>query len=312
MGAGFAYAFTQLDQPTFGDTVVTGALVVQDSSVLPPPTPTTPPTGCIGDCSNTNAVHITDLVLMVNLALNGETSGPSCPGVEQWCTSALGVTVDCIIVAVNNALDDCGISGLGGPCGGNLEPRECAPGLVCHYRGVVPGMPGTCVEGPAPTRTPPPCTPTPVCPGVYPALCSVGVNHCPEQCYCPIATPTKTPKTPTPTPGCVESVSPEEAHLCTEGGQACFNIAAPDTCCWQIDLTYSYAQPWWPETDHGCGSGYVCFDVPGHHLDPGFYVHSVYVVGSQYFTIGQYGPGVYGYCPDWTPTPRATPTVTPP
>ena len=113
---------------------------------------------CVGDCSgNDSTVTIDEVITMVNIAL-GNTSSSACPGVEAWCNSGLGVTVDCIILAVLNALDDCGISGLGGPCGGNLEPRVCAPGLICQYGGV-PDVPGTCVVGPTPTATPTaPCT----------------------------------------------------------------------------------------------------------------------------------------------------------
>lgn len=47
---------------------------------------------------------------MVDIALNGCSSGGSCcASVDQWCSSGpAGVTINCIIEAVNNALYGCG------------------------------------------------------------------------------------------------------------------------------------------------------------------------------------------------------------
>jgi hypothetical protein len=46
---------------------------------------------------------------MVNIAL-GNVSVSACPGVAHWCNDGdLGVAINCIIEAVNNALDGCGV-----------------------------------------------------------------------------------------------------------------------------------------------------------------------------------------------------------
>src|SRR5579862_8440180 len=52
------------------------------------PTPTPPAiSSCIGACTSSNAVYITDLLLMVNIALNGDDAGGSCPDVAHCATS---------------------------------------------------------------------------------------------------------------------------------------------------------------------------------------------------------------------------------
>lgn len=189
---------------------VSGSCGCVPGILTPTPTPTrTLPTisSCVGDCfGNDSTVTIDALITMVNIAL-GTAPSSACPGVEQWCTSGLGVTVDCIIVAVTNALDDCGISGLGGPCGGFVaDPKECAPGLICQFPGV-PDIPGTCVVGPTPT---PQCSSVPcggdcvICPTCpsgelcFGPVCRSGVCELNPftGCQCvPVSTPT-----PSPTP----------------------------------------------------------------------------------------------------------------
>jgi virginiamycin B lyase len=144
----------------------------------------------------------------------------------------------------------------------------------------------------------------------------------------PTTTPTATPQptetptgtyspgpSPTPFGGCVESVSPRKVDLCSEGGRACFNITAPETCCWKANLTYGTNFPSGPptsSTDSGCGSGSICYYVPRHLFDPGFYAVYQYVIGSTPFLILQVGPETfYGLCTA-TPSPTApTPTPTP-
>ncbi len=177
VGAGFAYAFTQLDQPTLGDIIVTGAQFVADSSLAATPTPTPPASECVGDCSGDNAVDIAELITMVNIAL-GNAPASACP--TAIC-DVLFVHIDCIIRAVNNALDDCGISGIGGPCGGNVEPRVCAPGLMCQYEGV-PDVPGTCVIGATPIPTPTPTNES-----------GVPCSDCSMSCSCAITCPPPVP-----------------------------------------------------------------------------------------------------------------------
>ena len=64
----------------------------------------------MGDCSGDRVVTVDEIVRMVNIALNGETSPNTCPGSDQWCSSgpvlgAIGIT--CLIDAVNNLLSGC-------------------------------------------------------------------------------------------------------------------------------------------------------------------------------------------------------------
>jgi hypothetical protein len=74
------------------------------------PTPTPPPAlPCVGDCNGDRAVTVDEIVRMVNIALNGDTSPSICPGSEQWCSSGpvLGIGITCLIDAVNDALNGC-------------------------------------------------------------------------------------------------------------------------------------------------------------------------------------------------------------
>lgn len=75
------------------------------------PTPTPTPTAlvalCVGDCNADSAVTVDEIVRMVNIALNGETSPSSCPGIAQWCDSVPPVEINCVVTAVHNALNGC-------------------------------------------------------------------------------------------------------------------------------------------------------------------------------------------------------------
>ena len=85
----------------------------------PSPTPTAPttftPVPCLGDCNGDRRVTVDELVQAVQMAL-GNASLSVCPVFEQ-CNSGCvpgpvprptpGVTVDCLVRAVNNALDSC-------------------------------------------------------------------------------------------------------------------------------------------------------------------------------------------------------------
>ena len=80
----------------------------RSASFTPSATPSPPIiSACVGDCSNTNVVQITDIVLMVDLALTGSSGDLDCPGIDPWCSGPAGVTVSCIIEAVHNALLGC-------------------------------------------------------------------------------------------------------------------------------------------------------------------------------------------------------------
>ena len=91
-------------------TVDTGcACALTCSTPSPTPTPPLAPP-CAGDCNRDRAVTVDEIVRMVNIALNGDTSPSTCPGNEQWCSSgpvlgAIGIT--CLIDAVNDALNGC-------------------------------------------------------------------------------------------------------------------------------------------------------------------------------------------------------------
>lgn len=119
--------------------------------VSPSPTPTPPRSTCIGDCNGDDAVGIDELLVGVHVAL-GDLPVGACPSLE--CNENQAVTASCITLAVDNALHDCAISGIGGPCDGFvMAPRTCAPGLVCQLPGV-PDVGGICVPAPTPTSTP--------------------------------------------------------------------------------------------------------------------------------------------------------------
>jgi hypothetical protein len=88
----------------------TCTLVNTAGTPIPTPTPTQVALPCVGDCSGDGTVTVDEIVRMVNIALNGDTTPSSCPGSEQWCSSgsvlgAIGIT--CVIDAVNDALNGC-------------------------------------------------------------------------------------------------------------------------------------------------------------------------------------------------------------
>ena len=83
---------------------------------------------CVGDCHNSGAVSISDLLTLVNIAL--ETLDASeCP---SGLASGPPVTVDVILQAVNNALDGCA-GASAALCGnGHIDPgEECDDGGTC-------------------------------------------------------------------------------------------------------------------------------------------------------------------------------------
>ena len=62
-----------------------------------------PPPPCVGDCSGTSAVAISDLITLVRIAL-GEAPPSDC---LNGVPSTGGVDVAAIVVAVGNALNGC-------------------------------------------------------------------------------------------------------------------------------------------------------------------------------------------------------------
>jgi hypothetical protein len=61
-------------------------------------------TACVGDCDGDGFVEINELIAGVNLELGGDSVGV-CPALN--CDTHFGVHIDCLIVAVTNALNGC-------------------------------------------------------------------------------------------------------------------------------------------------------------------------------------------------------------
>ena len=80
---------------------------------------------CVGDCHDSGTVGISDILTLVNIAL-GSLDVAECP---NGLASGSPVTVDVVLQAVDNALDDCG----GALCGnGQIDPgEECDDGGTC-------------------------------------------------------------------------------------------------------------------------------------------------------------------------------------
>jgi hypothetical protein len=69
------------------------------------PSPTPPPSACVGDCGGTQTVAINDLITLVNIALGNAQPSACAHGVP----SGADVTIALIIQAVNNALGGLGV-----------------------------------------------------------------------------------------------------------------------------------------------------------------------------------------------------------
>jgi hypothetical protein len=83
---------------------------------------------CAGDCHNSGVVNISDLLTLVNIALEA-LDVAECP---DGLASGLPVTVDVILQAADNALNDCG-GASAALCGnGHIDPgEECDHGGTC-------------------------------------------------------------------------------------------------------------------------------------------------------------------------------------
>ena len=108
--------------------------VTPSATFTPTPTPTSQAGICVGDCNDDGAVSIDELILGVNIAL-GSAAVSACPSLP--CENNLGVFVNCLVIAVNNALFGC--SGPPTPtpapqcstvpCGGSCAiSAPCTPG----------------------------------------------------------------------------------------------------------------------------------------------------------------------------------------
>jgi hypothetical protein len=183
-----------------------GATVTPALITTPTPTPVAPP--CVGDCGANGAVTVDEIVRLVNIVLNGETSLNTCPGAAQWCNGPLGIEITCVIGAVNNALSGCPLSTstpsptplpLEAPCTSSLECESayCIDGRCCNLC-LSETLPCAC-DG---TEIP---YPTPL-PGDIPESCDRGRNlgpglwvqdydacRCLPRCFLPAACPSGLP-----------------------------------------------------------------------------------------------------------------------
>jgi len=99
-----------VDQPFYQFVYDTSPPFMVQVTGGPTPTATATPTpgACLGDCDGSGAVTVDELVLGVNMVL-GSVGVTACPSFA--CTEDPGVVVvNCIIVAVNNALSGCRVS----------------------------------------------------------------------------------------------------------------------------------------------------------------------------------------------------------
>jgi hypothetical protein len=90
-----------------------GLTLTPTRTITPTPTSTPAPTSemvCVGDCDGDGSVTINELITMVYSALNGVVTPTSCPAESQWCSDTGPPEINCIIIAVNNALYGCPVS----------------------------------------------------------------------------------------------------------------------------------------------------------------------------------------------------------
>jgi len=83
---------------------------------------------CLGDCDGNNEVAVTELIVMVNIALGTVPCCTTCAAADPNNTHEVLVTQ--IVAAVNNALSGCPPAG---GCGDGVTtaPEACDPGSVC-------------------------------------------------------------------------------------------------------------------------------------------------------------------------------------
>ncbi len=182
-------------------SVIAACAIVATSSLGQTPTPA--PSVCIGDCNGKGQVTVDELLLLVWNALNGGTEG--CPDAAAWCspTSPSGVQVDCILEAVNNALNGCPMFPSDGAC--MVATTSCNTATAysvqviptrracCQWWGIYAG-PGTIYWCPAESFDPAtgrctactdPCTGSPC---NSQTDCAVGFTCTDSRC-CPTAPP---------------------------------------------------------------------------------------------------------------------------
>jgi len=93
---------TLIPTPTPNSTDTPTATEIPTPSTVPTPAPTFPP--CLGDCDHNRQVTVDELVVGVRIAL-AELSPQFCPA---FAGDGAAVSVDQLVLAVNNALKGCG------------------------------------------------------------------------------------------------------------------------------------------------------------------------------------------------------------
>lgn len=142
--------------------VCSGALA---QTPTPSPAPTPLSAQCTGDCSSNGKVTVTDIVTMVDIALQTAQLS-ACPAGDA--NNDKLITIDEILTALNNALNGCGVT----PTPTNTPQPPPPPPPTSTS---TPPSPPTPTPADTPTETPT-ITPTPT-PGCD--LCALfGVNSC--------------------------------------------------------------------------------------------------------------------------------------
>jgi hypothetical protein len=78
---------------------------------------------CVGDCNGDGVVAVSELITGVTIALQGAIGDP-CPAME--CNGpGLGIYLNCVVVAVNNALEGCDRSSVDAVWLFNVPCRQC-------------------------------------------------------------------------------------------------------------------------------------------------------------------------------------------
>lgn len=151
----------------------------------------TPPVSCVGDCDRDGVVRINELILGVSIELGGDALN-ACPALACSTAGSL-VYINCLVVAVNNALDGCGHS---------TPTITPFPTPVLDCSGAPDGQ--DCI-GPCG-----PCNPS-----VH-GYCHLG--ECMTECAPCVSTTPTPPATPTCTPQSINTCRPDEALECSFSG----------------------------------------------------------------------------------------------
>ncbi len=191
------------------------------------PSPTRLPSGCVGDCGSDGQVTVDEIVLMVNILLNGDDG--ECPGSLGWCNGP-PIMVDCLLIAINDALDGCAVqTPTALPTPTCAPTPDCPPCLhaICQPDTQCPSC---FCEGPTPVPT---CTPGPVCDPPAQRICDVSCSdlQC-TICWCATASPTPS-LTPSdsPTPAATDTPTFPTSTPSVTPGEFCNPLCRPGERC---------------------------------------------------------------------------------